>query len=83
MVSLTIDLPDAVLLAGGQSREEFLREARFLLLLKLFELGRLSSGRAAALCLMSRAEFLFAASRAGVPVAALDDADLADEFRDV
>jgi predicted HTH domain antitoxin len=83
MQSLTIELPDAVLLACGQSREEFVREARFLLALKLFELGRLSSGKAAELCPMSRAEFLFAASRAGVPVAALDEADLADEFRDI
>ena len=83
MQALTIELPEAVLIACGQSREEFVREAKFLLALKLFELGRLSSGKAAELCSMSRADFLFAASRAGVPVATLDEADLADEFRDV
>ena len=83
MQSLTIDLPETLLIACGQSREEFLRDARFLLALKLFELGRLSSGKAAELSRMSRADFLFAASRAGVPVATLDEADLAEEFRDV
>ena len=66
-----------------RSRDEVLREAKLLLALKLFEVGRLSSGKAAELCGMSRAEFLFASSRAGVPVAVLDDAELADEFRDV
>jgi predicted HTH domain antitoxin len=83
MHSLTIELPEAVLIACGQSRDEFLRDAKSLLVLKLFEIGRLSSGKAAELCSMSRAEFLSAASRAGVPVAVLDEVDLADEFRDV
>ena len=83
MHSLTIDLPETLLLASGQSREEFLREARFFLALKLFEVGRLSSGKAAELCLMSRGELLFAASRAGVPVASMDEADAAEEFRDL
>jgi predicted HTH domain antitoxin len=83
MHTLTIDLPETLLLASGQSREEFLREARFLLALKLFELGRLSSGKAAELSVMSRAEFLFAASRAGVPVASIDETEAAEEFRDL
>jgi predicted HTH domain antitoxin len=83
MSSLTIELTESVLVAYGQSREEFLREARFLLALKLFELGRLSSGKAAELCPMSRVDFLFAASWAGVPVARLDKSDLAEEFRDL
>lgn len=82
MHPLTIELPETVLLASGQSREEFLREAKFLLGLKLFEVGRLSSGKAAELCGVSRVEFLFAASRAGVAVASLDESELADEFRD-
>lgn len=70
---LTLDLPDELLLATGQTPEEFLAEARFLLALKLFELGRISSGRAAELCAMSRLDFLFAAGRSGVPVADFDE----------
>jgi hypothetical protein len=42
------------------------------LTLKLFEVGRLSSGKAGTLCGMGRVEFLFAAGRTGVPVVALD-----------
>jgi predicted HTH domain antitoxin len=82
MVSLQLDLPDSVLLATGQSRDEFSREAKFLLALKLFELGRLSSGRAAELCELPRVEFLFRASSMKVPVADLDREELERELLD-
>jgi predicted HTH domain antitoxin len=67
-----IDLPESVLLATGQSQAEFVKEAKFLLALKLFELGRLSSGKAADLCALPRVDFLLLAGRAGVPVVDLD-----------
>ena len=79
---LRIELPDSLLLATGQSREDFLRDARLLLALKLFELGRLSSGRAAELCDLSRPDFFVTASRFGVPVADLDEEELRREFAD-
>ena len=50
--------------------------------LKLFELGRISSGRAAEICEMTRAEFLLLAGRAGVPVADLDNEEMDREFAD-
>jgi len=77
-----IDLPESVLLTTGQSQEEFVKEAKFLLALKLFELGRLSSGRAADLCGLPRVDFLLFAGKAGVPVADLDEEELSREFRD-
>lgn len=80
MANLQIDFPDSVLLATGQSPEEFVREAKFLLALKLFEVGRISSGRAAELSGVPRVEFLFRAGRMGVPVADLDDEELDQEF---
>ena len=73
MATIHLDLPDTLPVAMGQTREEFLTEARFFLALKLFELGRISSGRAAELCQMARIEFVFAAGKAGVPVADLDE----------
>jgi predicted HTH domain antitoxin len=82
MSSIHIDLPESVLMSTGQSREDFVREARFLLALKLFEVGRLSSGRAAEVCGLPRVDFLLAASRAGTPVADLDDEELRREFAD-
>ena len=75
-----IDLPESVLLSTGQSQEELVREAKFLLALKLFELGRLSSGQASELCEMPRVEFLLHASRLGTPVTNLDGEELEREF---
>ena len=57
-----------------------MREAKRLLALKLFELGRLSSGKAAEMCGMNRVDFILLAGRSGVPVADLDDVDHEREF---
>ena len=57
-----------------------MREAKFLLALKLFELGRLSSGKAAKMCDMNRVDFILLAGRSGVAVADLDDAEREREF---
>jgi predicted HTH domain antitoxin len=70
---------DALALPAA-SPEELAREAKFMLALKLFEVGRLSSGKAGTLCGMGRVEFLLAAGRAGVPVVALDEDELSAEF---
>ncbi len=82
MAVIHIDLPESILLNTGQSQEEFVREAKFFVMLKLFELGRISSGRAAEVCGIPRVEFLLLASRAGVPVADLDAEELNREFAD-
>jgi predicted HTH domain antitoxin len=82
MGTIHIDLPESVLLATGQSQEEFVREAKFVLALRLFEQGRISSGRAAELCGIPRVDFLFAAGREGIPVADLDAGELEREFAD-
>ncbi len=79
---VTIEIPEDVLLATGQSREEFVQEARRLLAAKLFELGRLSSGKAAALSGMGRVDFLIAMSQMRIPVADLDDEEIEREFQD-
>jgi predicted HTH domain antitoxin len=55
---VTIDLPIQVLLALKTDEVGFAREMCVLSAVKLFELGRLSSGRAAELAGMSRIEFL-------------------------
>ncbi len=83
MHPLTIEIPENVLLATGQSREEFIREAKTLLAAKLFELGRLSSGKAAQLCGVGRVDFLLMVSRMGIPVTDLDEDEMQREFTDV
>lgn len=77
-----IDLPESILMSTGQSQEEFVRDAKFFVALKLFELGRVSSGRAAEICGLPRVEFLLLAGRSGVPVADLDADELSREFAD-
>ena len=57
---VVIDVPEKVLLAEKADEVSFARELRILAAVKLYELGRLSSGRAAELAGMSRVEFLLA-----------------------
>jgi predicted HTH domain antitoxin len=58
------------------SDTEFAKELLFLAAAKLYELGRLSSGKAAQLAGMGRVEFLYSLARVGVPAINLSDKEL-------
>ena len=60
---IVLDIPEKALLAEKTDEVSFARELRVLAAVKLYELGRLSSGRAAELAGMSRVEFLLALGR--------------------
>ena len=65
----------------GLEPEEFESEARFLLALKLFELRRISAGKAAEMSGMQKPEFLLKASQLNVAVVDPDQDQLDAEFK--
>jgi predicted HTH domain antitoxin len=60
---IRIDVPQKVLLVEKTDATTFAREIRLLAAIKLYELGRLSSGVAAELAGIPRVEFLLTLSR--------------------
>jgi predicted HTH domain antitoxin len=63
---IVIDVPETVLLAEKTDEQTFAREVCMLAAVKLYELGRLSTGRAAELAGLPRVEFLLALGRYNV-----------------
>ncbi|HUZ06670.1 MAG TPA: UPF0175 family protein [Candidatus Paceibacterota bacterium] len=81
MKALQIEYPESWSAAAGSSAECFEGEARMALAMKLFEMGRLTSGQAAQLAGVSRAAFLLNCPQWNVPTVAWDSAELAAEFK--
>jgi predicted HTH domain antitoxin len=80
MKTLTIQYDEGLPSDWGESPAAFEMEARLLLGLKLFELGRISAGKAAEFAGLAKRDFLVKASALGVPVARLDEDQLAAVF---
>lgn len=82
MHTLSLDYPNDLLVVSGKSPQALEAELAFLLAVKLFELHRLSLGKAAVFCKMRKLEFMYELGRLGVPVINLDDDQIADDLRD-
>ena len=80
---LTIEIPEKILLAEKMDESIFAREMRMLTAVKLYELGRLSSGRAAELAGIPRVEFLLALGRYQVFPLAAELGELEAEYAGV
>ena len=68
MTSITVQCPDEVLISLKEDADTFGRELSLAAAMKLYELGRLSSGRAAQLAGLSRVAFLNRAGDYRVPI---------------
>lgn len=77
---LTIRYSDELLLSLKESPEEFEAQARLLLAVKLYELGRITTGRAAELAGLKRVEFLFALGRFGLSPVGVDPEELEQDL---
>ena len=81
MNAIQIEYPESWAAVSNGSAEAFERDARMALAVKLFEMGRLTSGQAAQLAGVPRVTFLLNCSQWGVPAVAWDSAEIEAEFR--
>jgi predicted HTH domain antitoxin len=83
MKTLCIEYPESIPAVLNMSPDSFEAEARTALAAKLFEMGRVTSGQAAALAGVSRAAFLVSCRTYGTPSVTWDREELEMEFRDL
>jgi predicted HTH domain antitoxin len=79
MKTVEIAVPDDLDLTAGATPEELAGLARMAFALRLFELGKITSGQAASIVGLPRRRFLLATSRHGIPSVSWDDEELAAE----
>ncbi len=82
MHSVSIPYDEDLLIATGSTPEQLEQEFRLLLGVKLFEIGRLSLGKAAEVASITKLRFMDELARLEIPVINLDDDQIDDELRD-
>lgn len=79
--TLADQLPEKLELAVGLTRSELEQQVRLMAALKMFELGKISSGKAAELAGVSRVGFFDLCGRYRVSIFNYPPEDLEDELR--
>jgi predicted HTH domain antitoxin len=79
-ITISLKIPEESLISLKEQPETFAQELQMLAAVKLYELGKLSSGRAAQLAGVTRVEFLLALGRYQVSPFRLDAGRLAEDI---
>jgi len=79
-IEISVRIPEEPLISLKEDPESFAHELQMLAAVKLYELGKLSSGRAAQLAGVTRVEFLLALGNYHVSPFVLDAETLAEDI---
>ncbi len=78
-----VEYPDSVTVALNMDCESFERDAKMAMAVKLYEMGRMTSGQAAMLAGKNSADFLLECPQFNVASVAWDNDELAAEFKEL
>lgn len=73
MGTLTIEYPEEILISLKESKADFSRELKIAAAAKLYELGKLSSGKAAKLAGMDKVSFLKVLGEYRISISSLEE----------
>lgn len=83
MRTVEIEYPESIPAILNLSPEMFEKEAKFALAIKLYEMGRITSGQGARVAEVSRVEFLLNCMRYGAASVEWDQSEIDAEFADM
>lgn len=73
MATLTIEYPDEILVSLKETQDDFSEELKIAAAVKLYEMGKLSSGKAARLAGMDKISFLKILGKYRVSISTLEE----------